>query len=232
VEGSAVLKLHWEAAAADAMLVNDMVKSCQPGDKFGQGESNSMKTACDDRQSAPQGVGERRARQRGFSLIELLIGMSIMAVSLLAIATMFSTGYSDVAAGGRTTMATTAARQLLEDIRTLPFDRITDLDALNTDNAATLVAADAGLDPGRTMARNIARKWRYALAGDLTGWGGAPDAAWSILVASGTNFGARGQITVASPNATLREITVTVFIRGRSAGEEFPLRLATTISRL
>jgi hypothetical protein len=145
---------------------------------------------------------------------------------------MFSTGYSDVAAGGRTTMATTAARQLLEDIRTLPFDRITDLDGLNTNAAGSLIGADAALDPGRTMARNIAFKWRYALAGNLTGWGAAPDAAWSFLVASGTNFGARGQITVASPTATLREVTVTVFIRGRSAGEEFPLRLATTISRL
>ena len=191
-----------------------------------------MKTACDDRRHAPRMVGERRTRQRGFSLIELLIGMSIMAMALLAIATMFSTGYSDVAAGGRTTMATTAARQLLEDIRTLPFDSIMDLDTLNTNSAGSLPVVDATKDPGRTMARNIARKWRYALAGDLTGWGGAPDAAWSVLVASGTTFGARGQITVASPTATLREITVTIFLRGRSAGEEFPLRLATTISRL
>jgi hypothetical protein len=131
-------------------------------------------------------------------------------------------------------MAATAARQLLEDIRTLPFDRITDLDGLNTNVAGSLIAADALLDPGRTMARNVARKWRYALAGDLTGWGGAPDAAWigSVLMASGTTFGARGQVTVASPTVTLREVTVTVFLRGRSAGEELPLRLATTISRL
>lgn len=226
--------MHWEAAAAEAPPVNDMVKSCQPGDKFGQGESESMKTACDDRQRTPQRVGERRTQQRGFSLIELLIGMSIMAVALLSIATMFSTGYSDVAAGGKTTMAAAAARQLLEDIRTLPFDSIADLHTLNTNNAGSLIAADPTKDPGRTMARNVARKWRYALAGDLTGWGGAPDAAWigSVLMASGTTFGARGQVTVASPTVTLREVTVTVFLRGRSAGEELPLRLATTISRL
>ena len=227
-----VFSLHWEAAAAETSPVNDMVKSCQPGDKFGQGESDSMKTACEDRQRTPQGVGERCTRPRGFSLIELLIGMSIMAVALLGIATMFSTGYSDVTAGGKTTMATTAARQLLEDIRTLPFDRIADLDTLNTNNAGTLLAVDVTQDPGRTMVRNIARKWRYALAGNLTGWGGAPDAAWSVLVASGTTFGARGQVAVASPTATLRVVTVTVFLRGRSAGEELPLTLATTISRL
>ena len=165
-----VFSLHWEATA-ETSPVNHMVKSCQPSDKFGQGERDAMRTACGD-------------RQRGFSLIELLIGMSIMAVALLSIATMFSTGYSDVTAGGKTTMATTAARQLLEDIRMLPFDRIADLDTLNTNNAGTLPAVDAGLDPGRTMARNIARKWRYALAGDLTGWGGAPDAAWIGSTAS------------------------------------------------
>jgi prepilin-type N-terminal cleavage/methylation domain-containing protein len=191
-----------------------------------------MLIECDGRQRTTVRLGERRTRPRGFSLIELLIGMSIMAVALLSIATMFSTGYSDVTAGGKTTMAATAARQLLEDIRTLPFDRIMDLDGLNTNVAGSLIGADAALNPGRTMARDIARKWRYALTGDLTGWGGAADASWSVLTASGTAFGARGQVAVASPSTTLRVVTVTVVLRGRSAGEELPLTLATTISRL
>ena len=158
--------------------------------------------------------------------------MSIMAVALLSIATMFSTGYSDVTAGGKTTMATAAARQVLEDIRTLPFDRIAELNGLNTNTAGSLIAADAAQDPGRTMVRNIARKWRYALAGNLTGWGGGPDAAWSVLTASGTTLGVRGQVAVASPTATLRQVTVTVFLPGRLAGEELALRLDTVISRL
>jgi prepilin-type N-terminal cleavage/methylation domain-containing protein len=191
-----------------------------------------MFIASDGRQRTTVRLGERRTRPRGFSLIELLIGMSIMAVALLSIATMFSTGYSDVTAGGKTTMATAAARQLLEDIRMLPFDRIADLNGLNTNNAGTLSAVDVTLDPGRTMARNISRKWRYALAGDLTGWGGGPDAAWSVLAASGTTFGVRGQVAVASPTATLRQVTVTVFLPGHLAGEELALRLDTVISRL
>jgi prepilin-type N-terminal cleavage/methylation domain-containing protein len=231
--------LHWEAAAAETPPSSDMVKSCQFDDKFRQGENDSMRIACDDRRRMPLRVGERRARPRGFSLIELLIGMSIMAVALLSIATMFSTGYSDVTAGGKTTMATAAARQLLEDIRTLPFDRIAELNNLNTNNPGSLIAPDAAQDPGRTKVRNIARKWRYALAGDLTGWGGGPDAAWSFLASgtpsglpSGTPFGVRGQVAVASPTATLRQVTVTVFLPGKLAGEELALRLDTVISRL
>ena len=43
-----------------------------------------------------------------------------MAVALLSIAAMFSTGYTDVHAGGKTTMATAAARQMLEDMRRSP----------------------------------------------------------------------------------------------------------------
>ena len=56
----------------------------------------------------------------GFSLVELLIGMTILAVGLLGIATMFSTGYTDIAAGGKTTAAIEAARQIMEDIRLIP----------------------------------------------------------------------------------------------------------------
>ena len=173
-------------------------------------------------------------RQDGFSLIELLIGMSILAVGLLAIATMFSTGYMDVAGGGRTTMAATAARQIIEDIRTLPFDRLTDLDGFNSNISGSLAPVDAALDPGRTWSRNVARKWRYVLAGDGVGWGFtlAEKGAWDVLTASGTPFGARGQIAVVSPSATLRQITVTVFVRGHAAGEELPLTLSTLISRL
>ena len=53
---------------------------------------------------------ERDARGRpaggpGFTLIEILIGLTILAVGLLGIAGMFSTAYTDVSAGGKTSMA-------------------------------------------------------------------------------------------------------------------------------
>jgi prepilin-type N-terminal cleavage/methylation domain-containing protein len=218
--------LHWEAAAAQTPLVNVMVKSCQPGDKFRQGESDAMKTACYDRQRAPQRVGERRTRQRGFSLIELLIGMSIMAVALLSIAAMFSTGYSDIAAGGKTTMAAQAARQIIEDMQTLPFDRLAvfnNPNEFNSNVAATL--------PANNPERDLARKWRYTLAGaGGTGWPpyiAADTAKWSVLGVSNIPFGGSVVVRVDNDAVTLRRVTVTVSLPGRPAAQ-----LSTVISRL
>jgi prepilin-type N-terminal cleavage/methylation domain-containing protein len=169
-----------------------------------------------------------RARQNGFSLIELLIGMSIMAVGLLSIATMFSTGYTSVSQGGRTTMATAAARQVLEDMQALPFDRLGNLNGFNTTTVGTL--------PASNPERDVARKWRYALAGEEAGWpaySSAEKAMWSTLTisdgASNVPLGATGQITVAAEggSASLVRVTVTVTAPGRPATQ-----IATLISRL
>ena len=174
-----------------------------------------------------RGRRELRTLQTGFSLIELLIGMSLMAVALLSIAAMFATGYSDVHAGGRTTMATAAARQILEDIQTVPFDRLVNLNNFDTRNAASL--------PASNPERDLARKWRYALAGEGTGWPVytiAEKAMWSTLTISGVRLGVDGQISVVQDSPTLRRITVTVQLPGRTAGAPIPVQLATLISRL
>jgi prepilin-type N-terminal cleavage/methylation domain-containing protein len=211
-----------------------MDKTRHLDDNFGQGESRAMRIGASSRTPRSLTVRLAASRHGGFSLIELLIGMSILAVGLLAIAGMFSTGYMDVAGGGKTTMATTAARQLLEDIRTLPFDRLTDLNGFNTSNTGTVPAVDVALNPGRAMAINMARKWRYVLAGNGAGWNlTSPETdPWDTLRVANVPFGARGTVAVASPTATLRQITVTVFIPGHAAGEEIPLTLSTLISRL
>jgi prepilin-type N-terminal cleavage/methylation domain-containing protein len=167
-----------------------------------------------------------RTGQNGFSLIELLIGMSIMAVGLLSIATMFSTGYTSVSQGGRTTMATAAARQILEDMQALPFDSLANLNGFNTTTAGTLPASNPELD--------VARKWRYALRGEETGWAysAAEKAMWSTLTisdgVSNVPLGATGQITVAAEggSTSLVRVTVTVTAPGRPATQ-----FATLISR-
>ena len=186
-----------------------------------------MRTAPEPSRIAIQRRRALRTRQTGFSLIELLIGMSLMAVALLSIAAMFSTGYTDVHAGGMTTMATAAGRQILEDMQNLPFDRLINLNNFNTANAGSL--------PASNPERDLARKWRYALAGEGAGWPTysiAEKAMWSTLAISGVQVGVNGQISVVQDTATLTRITVTVQLPGRTAGAPIPVQLATLISRL
>ena len=204
-----------------------IVKSCHRTDGFCQGESRPMRTAPEPRRIVIRGGSALRAPQTGLSLIELLIGMSLMAVALLSITAMFSIGYSDVHGGGKTTMATAAARQILEDMQALPFDRLVNLNNFNTTNAGSL--------PASNPERDLARKWRYALAGEGTGWpvySVAEKAMWSTLTISGIPLGVNGQIAVVQDSPTLRRITVTVQLPGRMAGAPIPVQLATLISRL
>jgi prepilin-type N-terminal cleavage/methylation domain-containing protein len=192
----------------------------------------AMKRRFRPRRLIRSGARQPRGFRGGFSLIELLIGMTLMAVGLLAIATMFSTGYTDVTAGGKTTMGVEAARQLLEEIRTLPYDRLGDLNGFSTANAGSLPAVLPLGDPNyttRLISRDIARRWRFAVAGDGTGWGftAAEKSAWPTLAASGVTFGGTGQVFV-NQNGSLTQITVTVTVPGRTTG----VRLDTVISRL
>jgi Tfp pilus assembly protein PilV len=155
-------------------------------------------------------------------LIEILIGISILAIGLLGIAGMFSTAYVDINAGGNTTMAVTAARQMIEDMRLLPFDNLVNLNGFNTNTVGTQPAADPE--------RAIARKWRYLVAGTGAGWNftAAEMAQWSSLYTGGANFGGQATVVVTSPSPTLRQVTVTVPVPGRGVN----VSLSTLISRL
>jgi prepilin-type N-terminal cleavage/methylation domain-containing protein len=175
-----------------------------------------MKTTC------PRSSKGRRPDHGGFSLIELMAGMTILSVALLAIAGMFHTGYLDVAAGGKTTMAANAARQIIEDMRALPFASLPNLNGFNTNTVATL--------PTNDPERDIARKWRYIVAGEGTGWNftSAERARWGSLAAGTVGLGGAGQISVVSQNPTLQLVTITLSLPGRQQGN---MQLATLISR-
>jgi Tfp pilus assembly protein PilV len=180
-----------------------------------------MKTSGRGSQAATLGQA-RRSCEGGFSFIEIMLGMTVLVVGIIGAASMFSTAYTDVAAGGRKTMAVTAVRQILEDVRQLPFDNLANLNGYDTGSLATLPASD----PERSMAR----KWRYTVAGEGTGWGftTAEKAQWKQLSTGTALFGGRAQVAVVNQTATLRLVTVTVQGPGRGA----TVQIATLVSRL
>jgi prepilin-type N-terminal cleavage/methylation domain-containing protein len=199
-----------------------------------------------------RGANRLKGCRGGFSLIELLLGLTILSIGLLAIATMFSTGYTDLSVGGTTTMGVAAARQMIEDMRLLPFQCLAGLDQFDTSAIGSLPAAPAAGDPdfaGKTAARNLARKWHYALSGEGGGWtytatekqmwnilasGFASTAAAATSAQSSLIFGGVGTIAVASEggSASLMRVTVTVTFPGRLGTTPKSVQLATLISRL
>jgi len=59
--------------------------------------------------------------RRGVSVVEVLIGASIIALALLAVASMFPTAYSNVEYGGKRTKAVALAQQKMEELRAGAF---------------------------------------------------------------------------------------------------------------
>ncbi|MGH7406687.1 MAG: prepilin-type N-terminal cleavage/methylation domain-containing protein [Candidatus Methylomirabilales bacterium] len=86
-------------------------------------------------------------RSEGFSAVEVLIAAAIIAVALLAIATMFPTGYSNVAQSGKRTAAVNLAQQKLEEVRNTPPATL-----VNGVTSETNIAGYAGYSRTRTIA--------------------------------------------------------------------------------
>jgi len=117
----------------------------------------------------------------GFTLIELLVGMTVMTFGLLGVAAMFPMAYFVVNDAGKMTMALTGTRQILEDIRSVPFVNLANLNGFDTTNSVTIPASEPE--------RGIARRWRYALAGEGGGftYTTTEKAQWTNLSTSNSN---------------------------------------------
>jgi Tfp pilus assembly protein PilV len=57
----------------------------------------------------------------GFTLVEVLVAGTILAVSLLGIITAFPVAYRDIVYGGRVTQAVAQAQQKLEEVKAANF---------------------------------------------------------------------------------------------------------------
>jgi type II secretory pathway pseudopilin PulG len=175
------------------------------------------------RQTSATGRARGRAADgAGFTVIEVFVALTVLAVAILGVASMTATGHGNINDAGKATMALIAARQMLEDVRALPFNNVSNLNGFDTGNAATLPATD----PERT----IALKWRYTLAGTGGGFNfyGAPTAQWSTLSMGPAPAGLRGQITVVAQTPTRSLVTVRISFPGRWGS----LQLATVIAQM
>jgi hypothetical protein len=158
----------------------------------------------------------------GFTYLELLVACSLLIVSFLALAGMFVTGYAQVDGAGNTTMGLSAARQIMEDVRRLPYDNLANLDGFDSEDASTL--------PAGGPERETARRWRYALAGEGVGWTFTDEekARWPTLADQGPSLDASGTIDVVQLSATTTRIGVSVSVPGRWR----PIEMATILARL
>jgi len=57
--------------------------------------------------------------QDGFSVVEALIAAALIGLALLAVSTLFPTGYSNITYGGRTTTAVAYAQQKIEHLKAI-----------------------------------------------------------------------------------------------------------------
>ncbi|MFQ5989390.1 MAG: prepilin-type N-terminal cleavage/methylation domain-containing protein [Candidatus Methylomirabilales bacterium] len=81
----------------------------------------------------------------GFSILEVLITTAILSVALLGLASLFPTGYNNIAYGGGMTTAATLGQQKIEVLRNFPFDLGVACTAPPTDLACMNAA---GVPPG------------------------------------------------------------------------------------
>jgi prepilin-type N-terminal cleavage/methylation domain-containing protein len=156
--------------------------------------------------------------QRGFTLIEVLICGVLLAFGLLAMSGMFISGYANIARSGRSTTALAAGRQFLEDARRLPLANLANLDGFDTDDPGTLPAADPELE--------IARRWRYVLAGEGVGWTFTADELdrWPPRPDEAEVLGAAGRVQVSLDSPTLARVSITIRVPGaRRTTELFTL---------
>ena len=67
---------------------------------------------------------KRKLSQKGFSLIELMVAVAILAIAILGIFQAYSTGFMGMADARDRTVATNYAREAMEDIKNMDFDKI------------------------------------------------------------------------------------------------------------
>lgn len=157
--------------------------------------------------------GRFRRRGRGFSVLDSLIGASLLSITMLGLATILPTSSANVHRGGQNTKATALAQEMLETIRNNPFTQISlfnGLDGLGVDTRnPSNFPVDNPIPPVPGNPGN------FQGGSDLTRW--TNDIALFLVTGAGIT-GGYGTVRVVSVaqdpltgNSILDKITVTVY---------------------
>jgi len=103
---------------------------------------------------------------KGFSVVEVLIAASILAVALLAIGSLFSTAYSNVGYGGRRTVALALANQKMEELRDgiFPPSMADSPEAINGTYTRSWTVTVSGV-PNQVATTTVSVSWPEAAGG-------------------------------------------------------------------
>ncbi len=112
--------------------------------------------------------------KRGFSLLEVLIGATVLAVGLLGVASMFPVAYLNVDSGGKLTGATALAQSFIEQLRTLAVIDPANFDAVigpflpaPANGFNDMSTANCQGDPVANWRTASCMNWRGTLGGQL-----------------------------------------------------------------
>lgn len=171
-----------------------------------------------------------RRDARGFSALEMLISTSVLAVSMLGVATTLPTAWSTMPLVRQHTKATILARQMMEAVRNEAFGQLHRYNGLNGRGVDTRDPANFPADTANP-----------AVAGRSGGFtGGAQLLRWrddmALALGSGQDItGAYGTVLVQSiardgdGNSTMDKIAVTVHWGAGGAG--YNVRLTSAAAR-
>ena len=100
---------------------------------------------------------------RGMTLLEILVAVTVLCVGLLAVAVMFPTSSSNIDYGGKMSKATALAQEKIEEFRNTSFDSIASGNDAPTGFTRTWSISDAGTTPFRLRTVTVTVSWPSAL---------------------------------------------------------------------
>ncbi len=88
---------------------------------------------------------KRKRKEEGFTLVEVLVTIVVVAVALMALLSVFIYGFNLLSRMKQTAIATQCAQEELENIRNLTFDEIIALGPSFTNDSLTLLENSSGV---------------------------------------------------------------------------------------